>query len=58
MSVREDVKDWLRKMRKLKRHVSTELIEERNGAALGLYASTSVKSGAEYKIFSGLFEKT
>ena len=58
MSVREDVKDWLRKIRKLKRHVSTELIEERNEAALGLYASTSVKSGAEYKIFSGLFEKT
>jgi hypothetical protein len=57
ISVREDMKDWLRKMQKLKRYISTELIAERNGTALGLYAgSTSV--GAEYKIFRDLFGKT
>ena len=57
ISVREDMKDWLRKMRKQKRHVSTELIAERNEAALGPYASVSVKPSAEQKIFRGLFEK-
>ena len=57
ISVREDVKDWLQKMGKLKRHVSTELIAERNGC-LGLYADGSKKSGVEHKIFQGLFEKT
>jgi RNA polymerase sigma factor (sigma-70 family) len=57
ISVREDMKDWLRKMQKLKRYISTELIAENNGTALGLYAgSTSV--GAEYKIFRDLFGKT
>jgi RNA polymerase sigma factor (sigma-70 family) len=58
ISVREDMKDSLRRMRRLKRHVSTEMIAERNEAALGLYAVGSVKSGAEYKIFHELFEKT
>jgi RNA polymerase sigma factor (sigma-70 family) len=56
--VTNDVKDWLRKSRKLKRHVSTELMAEKNEAALGLYASNTMKSGAEYKIFRELFEKT
>jgi RNA polymerase sigma factor (sigma-70 family) len=55
-SVRGDMKDWLRKMRRLKRCVSTELIAEKNAAALGPYG-TSVKSGVEYKIFRELFEK-
>ena len=57
-SVRADLKDWLREMGRLRRHVSTEMIAEKNEAALGLYASASVKPGAEYKIFRGLFEKT
>jgi DNA-directed RNA polymerase sigma subunit (sigma70/sigma32) len=57
-SVRGDMKDWLRKMQRLKRHVSTELIAEKNGAALGPYASNSVKPAAEYKIFRELFGKT
>ena len=57
-SVRADLKDWLREMGRLRRHVSTELIAETNEAALGLYGSNSKKLSAEHKIFRGLFEKT
>jgi RNA polymerase sigma factor (sigma-70 family) len=57
-SVKGDVRDWLRRMGKLKRHVSAEMIGARNDAALGLYASNSVKTGLEHKIFRQLFEKT
>jgi RNA polymerase sigma factor (sigma-70 family) len=56
--VKGDVKDWLRKMRKLKRHQPADLIAATNEAALGLYASNSVKPRAELKIFRNLFEKT
>ena len=58
VSVRADVVDYLRKERRLGRHPSAELIASRNEAALGLYAHSSVKPRAEYKIFRGLFEKT
>ena len=54
-SVRADLKDWLREMGRLKRHISTELIAETNEAALGLYASNPKKLSAEHKIFRGLF---
>ena len=57
-SVRADLKDWLREMGRLRRHVSTEAIAEKNESALGLYASNSAKGGTEHKIFRGLFEKT
>ena len=43
-SVRADLKDWLREMGRLRRHVSTELIAETNEAALGLYASSFCES--------------
>jgi hypothetical protein len=57
-SVHRDVQDRLREMRRQGRHISTELIAERNGAALGLYGTGSARSGAEYKIFRELFGKT
>jgi RNA polymerase sigma factor (sigma-70 family) len=57
-AVKNDVRDWLRKERKLARRASIEFIAEKNEDALGLYASNPRKSGAEYKIFRGLFEKT
>src|SRR5262245_3958141 len=57
-SVRGDVKDWLRKSGRWKRHASTEMIAERNEAALGLYASSSKKPTTEFKIFRELFGKT
>ena len=58
VSVRADVRDYLRKTRQFGRHPSAELIASRNEAALGLYARSSVTPRAEYKIFRELFEKT
>jgi RNA polymerase sigma factor (sigma-70 family) len=57
-SVRRDVQDVLRKMRRLGRHPSTEEIAKRNEHALGLYARNSVEPKTEAKIFRRLFEKT
>jgi RNA polymerase sigma factor (sigma-70 family) len=56
-AVKNDIRDWLRKERKLARHASTELIAEKNEDALGLFASKPRKSGAEHKIFRELFGK-
>jgi hypothetical protein len=59
--IEKDLIDWLRKNGKsgrLRRHVSSDLIAEKNDAALGPYASNSVKASTEYKIFRGLFGKT
>jgi RNA polymerase sigma factor (sigma-70 family) len=56
--IKNDLRDWLRKERKLKRHASAELIAEKNKSALGLYASNLANPSVEYKIFSQLFEKT
>jgi Sigma-70 region 2 len=50
--------DSLRRLQKHKRLVSTELIAEKNEAALGLYGGGSKKSGVEFKIFRDLFENT
>ena len=58
VSVEADAKDWLRIMRRLGRHTSTELITETNEGALGLYASGFKKPTTEAKIFRKLFKKT
>ena len=42
-SVRADLKDWLREMGRLKRHVSTELSPKQTKPLWGFMASNSIK---------------
>src|SRR5262249_35347320 len=56
--VKNDIKDRLRHGRIQQRDASTELIAEKNEAALGLYASNPKRPSPEYKIFHELFGKT
>jgi RNA polymerase sigma factor (sigma-70 family) len=53
------IRDYLRKQRRLERHMSTNEIAEKGGdRALGLYARNSVEPDSEHKLISRLFEKT